>query len=50
MVLGNLSVPGCPTNMDYSRARPIVLSVGEGGGCFGVFFLSSILSLFLPPL
>ena len=30
MVLGKLSVPGRPTNLDNSRARPIALVVGAG--------------------
>ena len=32
MVLGKLPVPGLPTDLDYSRARPIALAVGAGGG------------------
>ena len=37
-MLGKLPVPGRPTNLDYSRARPIVLAVGAGGGCLDIFF------------
>ena len=45
MVLGKL--PVCPTNLDYSRARPTALTVGAGGWrLFGHFFSSSI---FLSP-
>ena len=50
MVLGKLPVPGRPTNLDHSRARAYALAVGAGGGCFGHFFLSSIISLFFLPL
>ena len=45
MVLGKLSVPRHPTNLDNSRARaqgPIALAVGAGGFFFfffGHFFL-----------
>ena len=39
MVLGKLPVPGLPTNLNYSRARPIVLAVGAGGGCLDIFSL-----------
>ena len=38
-VLGKLQVPGRPTDWDYSRARPIVLAVGAGGGCLDIFSL-----------
>ena len=34
MVLGKLPVPGRP-----SRARPIALAVGAGGGCLDIFTL-----------
>ena len=44
-VLGKLPVPGRLTNLDYSRARPIVLAVGAGGVVW-TFFLLSITSLF----
>ena len=49
-VLGKLPVPGRPTNLDYSRAWPIVLAVGAGGGClnnFSLIYHFSILSLSL---
>ena len=42
MVLGKLSVPGRPTNLDNSSRC--------GLGLFGYFFLSSIFSLFFLPL
>ena len=47
MVLGELPVPGRPTNFDSSRARPTTLAVGAGGGCLDIFtliypFLSSL--------
>ena len=38
-MLGKLQVPGRPTDWDYSRARPIVLAVGAGGGCLDIFSL-----------
>ena len=40
MVLGELLVPGRPTNLDYSRARKVRV------GVVWTFFLSSIISLF----
>ena len=48
MVLGKLPVPGRPTYLDYSRARPIALAVGAGGGCMDIFSLSILSLLFLP--
>ena len=33
MVLGKLSVPGRPTNLDNSRAGPNTLAADAGGGC-----------------
>ena len=35
MVLGKLTVPECPTNLDQSSAR---IAVGAGEVCFGHFF------------
>ena len=40
-------MPGRPINLDNSRAK---LAVGAGGGCLNIFFLSSIISLFVLPL
>ena len=37
-VLGKLSVPGCPTNLDYSRARAYCACSRCGWGVFGHFF------------
>ena len=38
-VLETLSVSGRPTSLaDSSRARPIALVVGAGGGCLDIFF------------
>ena len=48
MVLGKLSVPGRPTNLDNSRARAYPLAVGAGWGCLDIFF--SRLSSFSPSL
>ena len=38
MVLGKLSVPGRPTNLDYSRARAFCAGGMCGLGLFGHFF------------
>ena len=50
MVLNKLPVPGCPTNLGYSRARAYCACSRCGWGWFGHFFLSSIVSLFFLPL
>ena len=39
MVLGKLSVPGRPTNLNYSRARAYCATVGAGEGCLDIFSL-----------
>ena len=38
-MLGKLSVPGRPTNLDYSRARACCAAVVAGGGCLDIFSL-----------
>ena len=38
MVLGKLSVPGRPTNLDYRRARAYCACSGCGWGLFGHFY------------
>ena len=48
-MLGNLSVPGRPTNLDDSRARAYCACSRCGWGVW-TFFLSSIFSLFFLPL
>ena len=48
-VLGTLSVPGRPTNLDNSRAR-VYCAVGAVFFFFLTFFLSSINSIFFFPL
>ena len=48
MVLGKLSVPGRPTNLDESRARAYCACSRCGWGLFGLFF--SRLSFFFLPL
>ena len=49
MVLDKLTVPGRPTNLDYSRTGAYCACRRCGGGVL-TFFLSSIISLFfLPP-
>ena len=50
MVLGKLPVPGRPTIWVIVGQGPTALAVGAGGGCLDIFFLSSIISLFLLPL
>ena len=47
MVLGKLSVPGRPTNLDNSRARAYCASVGASGVGLDIF-LSSIISRLSP--
>ena len=49
-VLGNLPVPGRPTDLDYSRARACCACSMCGWVLFGHFFLSSILTLLFLPL
>ena len=46
MVLGNLPVPGRPSNLANSRARAYCACSGCGWGLFGHFYshLSSLLS------
>ena len=39
MVLGNLPVPGRPTNLITVRQGPIALAVGAGGGGLDIFTL-----------
>ena len=35
-MLGKFPVPGRPVYFDYSRAEPLVLAVGAGGGCLDI--------------
>ena len=49
MVLDKLPVLGCPTNLDYSRARAYCACRRCEWGLFGHFFLASIISLFFLP-
>ena len=49
-MLGKLSVPGRPTSLDDSRARPIALAVGAGGGCLDIFSLICLFSFLSPSL
>ena len=47
MVLGKLPVPGCPTNLNYSRARAYCTCSRCGSGWFGhLFSYLSFLSSF----
>ena len=50
MVLGKLPVPGRPTIWITVGQGPIALAVGAGWGLFGLFLLSSVLSLLFLPL
>ena len=50
MVLGKLPMPGRPTHLDHSKARPTALSVGAGGGCLDIFSLVYYFSLLSPSL
>ena len=50
MVLGKLTVPGRPANLDYGRARAYYACSRCGWGLFGHFFLSSIISFLSPSL
>ena len=45
-VLGKLSVPGRPTNLNNSRARAYCTCSGCGFGDIWTFFLSSVFSVF----
>ena len=47
MVLGKPVIPGHPTNLGLSRARPTALAVGAGGGCLNSFPSSINSFLFL---
>ena len=51
-MLGKLSVPGRPTNLDNSRARAYCawLAVGAGCGRLDIFSFVFLLSLFFFPL
>ena len=46
-MLGKLSVPGRPTNLDNSRAA---LAVGAGGGCLAFCFSFLLFSLVDGPI
>ena len=49
MVLRKLLVPGCPTSLDNSRARAYCACSRCGWGLFGLFSLSSTISLLFSP-
>ena len=48
MVLGNLPVPGRPTNLIIVGQGPIALAVGAGGGGLDIFTFYLSFLLFLP--
>ena len=50
MVLGELPVPGRPTNWMIVGQVPIVLAVGAGGGCLDIFTLLYLFSSLSPSL
>ena len=50
MVLGKLPVPGRPTVWIIVGQGPTALAGGADWGCLDIFFLSSIISVFLLPL
>ena len=50
MVLGELPVPGRPTIWMIVGQGPIVLAVGEGGGCLDIFTLLYLFSSLSPSL
>ena len=47
MVFGKPPVPGRSTYLDQVGQGPSALVIGAGGACLDIFFLSSIISLFL---
>ena len=47
---GELSVPGCPINLDNTRTRPTLLAVGADGSCFDIFPLVHHFSFLSPSL
>ena len=50
MVLGNLPVPGRPTNLITVGQGPTALAVGAGGGCLDIFTLICPFFLLSPSL
>ena len=48
MVLGKLSRPVRPTNLDNSMARAYCACSGAGGGCLDILTLLYLSLLFLP--
>ena len=48
MVLGKLSVPGRPTNLDNSRARVYCACSRRGWGSLDIFLYSTFYLFFLP--
>ena len=50
MVLGNLPLPGRPTNRISEEQGPTALAVGAGGGCSDIFTLIYCFSPLSPSL
>ena len=50
MVLGKLPVPGCPTNLDKSRARAYCACSRYGWGSLDMFSLVYLFSFLSPSL
>ena len=50
VVLGKISVPGRPTNLDNSREKAYCVCSRCGGGLFGHFFLVYLFSFLSPSL
>ena len=46
MVLGKLSVPTCPTNLENRWEMPVALAVGAGRGCLDIIFFSCLSFLY----
>ena len=46
--MGKRSMPGRPTNLDDSGARPIALAVGAGKGYLDIFSLVYLFSFLSP--
>ena len=50
MVLGKVSVPRRPTNLEIVGQEPIALAVGTDGDCLDIFSLVYLFSFLCPSL